>query len=111
MLMPSIGVVEPAMSRAACSMVPSPPNTSSKSTSRGERGGVGQTCVQIRPAGRFGVAENLAARALDQGARPCGAVGAAGLVQIADEADALILSASFFNQHQKFFVAGRAEQR
>ena len=47
MLMPSIGVREPAISRATRSIVPSPPKTSSRSTSRASAAASGQTVAPL----------------------------------------------------------------
>src|SRR5471030_1249243 len=98
MLMPRIGVGDPAMSRAARSIVPSPPKTRSKSDSRAS------------------VAMSPSTMAL----RPALWMSRAALRIISAQEDfsefpmrpmRFILSACFFNQHQKFFVARRSEQR
>ena len=98
MLMPRIGVAEPAMSRAARSMVPSPPKTRSKSDSRASVA-VSPSTTALRPARRMSCA---ALRRIS---------AQAAFSEFPISPMRLILSAYFFNQHQKFLVARRAEQR
>src|SRR5271154_1713201 len=97
-LTPRIGVGEPAISRATPSIVPSPPKTKSKSTSRASDAASPSTNA-LRPARWMNRAALRMMAAL------------AGLSGLPMSPMRLILSACFFNQHQKFFVARRAEQR
>src|ERR1035437_358145 len=112
MLMPRMGVAESLTSRATRSIVPSPPNTSSKSTSRLSAAMSGQTAALMpascavagslktfRPAARISRAAFCTVRAKET------------FSEFPTSPMRLILSASFFNQCQKFFVACRAEQR
>src|SRR5882724_4435249 len=98
MLMPRMGVGEPAMSRAARSIVPSPPKTRSKSDSRASVA-MSPSTTALRPVlwmSRAALRMIAAHEALSEfPMRPM----------------RFILSACFFNQHQKFFVSRRAEQR
>src|SRR5882757_3000887 len=97
-LTPSIGVGEPAMSRATPSIVPSPPKTSSRSTSRASDAASPSTKA-LRPALWM---SRTALRIV---------AAQAALSEFPMRPMRLILSACFFNQHQKFFVARRADER
>ena len=112
MLMPRIGVREPAISRATRNMVPSPPKTSSKSTWRVSVGASGQTIAfklaswavalslySFRPATEMRRAARLTALAQET------------FPELPITPTRLILSAQLFNQYQEFFVDGRPQQR
>ena len=112
MLTPSSGVLTPAISRATRSIVPSPPNTMSKSTERASATGsthvlplilascaVTGSVKSLRPVALM----SLAARSTE---RP--QVALSGFPMSPTR---WIVSAVFFNQYKKFFVACRSEQR
>src|SRR5436190_11039643 len=112
MLIPRIGVREPAISRATRSIVPSPPKTSSRSTLRQSVAASGSTQTSS-----FAIA---AVAASAHSSRPAARMSRAAL-EITEAPEVFsefpnsptfaILSASFFNQCQEFFVAGRPKER
>src|SRR5881296_2794164 len=108
--MPSIGVLEPAISRAMRSIVPSPPNTMSRSasletaaasgyvgTSRPASVAVAMSVKTVRPELRINSAAS------------CTRVRQDGFSEFA--ISPMRLLPNLFNQHQKFLIPGRAEQR
>src|SRR5450432_2640969 len=111
MLIPSSGVCEPAISRAARSNVPSPPKTSNKSASRASASASGQT-VPRKCASRAVAASVKISWPVARISRAALATACAqeAFPELPSRPTRLILSASFFNQHQEFFVARRAEQ-
>src|ERR1035437_4018666 len=111
MLTPSRGVLEPAICRAVRSIVPSPPKTSSKSDSHA-------SSAALARISHFNFASRAVA-ASQMILRPARWRRRAAARTLAAQADLSALpmrpmrwkwSAFFFNQHQKFFVAGGAEQ-
>src|ERR1035441_10548533 len=112
MLMPKMGVREPAISRATRSIVPSPPNTTSKSTWRARVAASAQTTAFkrasrivagslyiLRPAATIRLAARLTATAPET------------FSEFPISPTRLILSARALNQHQEFFVASGAKHR
>src|ERR1035437_7221489 len=111
MLTPSMGVLEPAICRAVCSIVPSPPKSTSKSTARARAATRGT-------ASHFNFA-SCAVISSQTTSRPLRWMRRAAARTLAAHADFSALptrpmrwkwSVDFFNQGQKLFVAGRAEQ-
>src|SRR5437899_332985 len=111
MLIPSMGVWEPATARATRSNVPSPPKTSSRSTCAARA--VASAHTGPRRRARRAVSPLL--RTL----RPVAAIRRDALLTAEAQEDfsefpispmRLILSDDLFNQHQKFFVSCRAEK-
>jgi len=89
MLTPRMGVREPAISRARRSMVPSPPNTTSKSTWRVRAAASAQTTAFKRA--RRAVAASLyylAAGGSNQASRPFHGIRAGDLLGIPNQSDA-----------------------
>src|SRR2546426_468660 len=109
--MPMTGVREPAVSRATRNIVPSPPKTISKSTSRVSAPALGQVGA-LSPASAAVAASVItlrpAARIREAAWRPSGRLET--LSELASSPTRLICSASFFKQRQKFPVARRSEQ-
>ena len=112
MLTPKMGVREPAISRARRSIVPSPPNTTSKSTWRVRVTASAQTTAFkratravaaslyiLRPAAAIKRAARFTASALET------------FSEFPISPTRLILSARAFNQHQEFFITGGAQHR
>src|SRR5438552_9462796 len=111
-LMPRIGVREPAISRATRSIVPSPPKTSSKSTWRARVAALGQTTALRRAS--WVVTGSLKRR------RPAAVMRRAALLtteaqetfsEFPISPTCSMLSANLFNQNKKFLIPGRACNR
>src|SRR5206468_9067049 len=96
--MPTIGVFEPAISRATRNIVPSPPNTISKSV---------DAASFARSFSRTAVRPDFSISPMASRTNSCD-VSFSGFATSPTRA---IVSANFFKQHQKFFVPGRPEQR
>jgi len=111
-LIPSIGVVDPATCRATRNSVPSPPTTSSKSTLFASAAMVSHESVLTR-------ATNAVCLSVSS-VRPVRVIIAAILRASGPNSGFSALPVSpirqnvlvcFFKQHKKFFVASRAKQR
>src|SRR5204862_8096620 len=96
--MPTMGVFEPAISRATPSMVPSPPKTISRSAELASLA-VSSSSTAVRP--------DFSMRATAARTRSC----EDSFSGFATSPTRVIVSANFFKQHQKFFVPGRTQQR
>src|SRR2546430_1828037 len=112
MLIPRMGVRDPAISRAARSIVPSPPNTNKRSTSRESEAASGQSTAS-RSAMRAVLASAYSRRPDARTSRAARATIEAeeSLPELPSSPTFLILSGVFFNQGQEFFVARRPQQR
>src|ERR1043166_1419536 len=110
--MPRIGVCDPAASRAMRSMVPSPPKTIRRSTSRTRLATSGEA-GPLKPASRAVATSQTAWReaAWISAAAFSTRLRHESLAVLATKPIRAIFLASFFNPHQKFLIARRPQQR